>query len=105
MWSPARGVRAAASLLLGLDREEITGVFGRVAADEAQEPAVRGAAIGARWSLGAADADHVREQLCRFVDPDRLGDFTGLFALAREQVRRREPDPGHPRGHHRLVPG
>jgi hypothetical protein len=77
-------------LMLGFDREEVTGVFGRVAADAAQGPAVRGAALGARWSLGAADGEQVRDQLRQFVDPDRLGDFlTGLFALAREQVQRR----------------
>lgn len=77
-------------LMLGLDRTEIMDVFGRVAADTAQDPAVRGAALGARWSLGAADGEHVREQFRQFVEPDRLGDFlTGLFALAREQVQRR----------------
>ena len=47
------------------------------------------AALGALWSLGAADADGVARQLRRFADPEQLGDFlTGLFALAREQVQR-----------------
>ncbi len=57
--------------------------------DRAQRPLVRGGAIGAQWSLGAADADQVRTALRQFADPDHLGDFlTGLFALAREQVQR-----------------
>jgi hypothetical protein len=50
---------------------------------------VRGAALGARWSLGAAGGDEVRAALLSFARPEHLGDFlTGLFALAREQVQR-----------------
>jgi hypothetical protein len=75
--------------LLGLNREEVVQVFGRVGSDRQQTPVVRGAALGALWSLGAADAEQVRAQLRYFADPDQLGDFlTGLFALAREQVQR-----------------
>src|SRR5262249_50857044 len=75
--------------LLGLDREELLEVLRRAAADPAHSPLARGAALGAVWSLGATDEEAVRQQLGRFSDPDRLGDFlTGLFALAREQVQR-----------------
>lgn len=74
---------------LTLDRQDIVGVCTRVAADAAQSPVVRGAALGGQWSLGATDGDAVRRQVRQFVEPDRLGDFlSGLFALAREQVQR-----------------
>jgi hypothetical protein len=76
-------------LTLGLLRSEIVQVVTRVAADRGQGPVVRGAALGALWSLGGTDGNHVRAQLRQFVEPGRLGDFlTGLFALAREQVQR-----------------
>jgi len=76
-------------VLLGLARDELTGVLRRVAADRAQTAVLRGAALGACWSLNASDADAVRNQLRQFLDPDQLGDFlSGLFALAREQVPR-----------------
>jgi hypothetical protein len=74
---------------LGLDRQELVAVLARVGADRGQGPAVRGAALGAQWSLGATDADGVRGQLRLFTEPDWLGDFlNGLFTLAREQVQR-----------------
>jgi hypothetical protein len=74
---------------LGLNREEVVQVLARVGSDRQQTPVVRGAALGALWSLGAADAEQVRAALRRFADADQLGDFlTGLFALAREQVQR-----------------
>jgi hypothetical protein len=74
---------------LQLDRDELIQVLGRVGADRGQTPAVRGAAHGALWSLGAAEGEQVRTELRRFADPQRLGDFlSGLFALAREQVQR-----------------
>jgi hypothetical protein len=76
-------------LLLGLDRSEIVGVLSRVGADAGQSAAVRGAALGGRWSLAATDGDSIRGQLPLFGEPDRLGDFlSGLFALACEQVQR-----------------
>ncbi len=79
--------RCAASL--GLNREELLAILGRAADDMAQTPQLRGAAVGALWSLGASDGEQVRRTLKRFADPDQLGDFlTGLFALAREQVQR-----------------
>src|SRR5262249_37932897 len=45
---------------LGLDRGELIGVLSRVGADRRQAATVRGAAVGARWSLGSADAAEVR---------------------------------------------
>jgi hypothetical protein len=74
---------------LGLNREELVQVLNRVGADRQQAPLPRGAALGALWSLGSADADGVKAALRLFADPEQLGDFlTGLFALAREQVQR-----------------
>jgi hypothetical protein len=79
---------------LAVHRDEFAAVCHRVADDRNQLAVVRGAATGALWTLGAADAGLVRRQLLRFTDPDRLGDFlTGLFCLARETVQR----------HHELV--
>jgi hypothetical protein len=75
--------------LLSLDRDTFLDVLHRVGSDRAQGPLLRGATIGARWALGAADATQVLEVLQLFLDPAHLGDFlTGLFALAREQVQR-----------------
>jgi hypothetical protein len=74
---------------LGLDREEFVQVLVRVGSDRAQSPLVRGAAVGAQWSIGAASSAQVQTELRLFSDPNHLGDFlTGLFALAREQVQR-----------------
>jgi hypothetical protein len=74
---------------LGLNREELVQVLERVGSDRHQTPLLRGAALGALWSLGSADTEGVRTALRRFADPEQLGDFlTGLFALAREQVQR-----------------
>jgi hypothetical protein len=78
--------------LLDLDRAELTGVFQRVGSDRGQFPLVRGATLGARWSLGDADGEQALSAMRLFVDPNHLGDFlAGLFALAREQVQR-QPD-------------
>jgi hypothetical protein len=75
---------------LTLNRDELVQVLERVGADRHQTPLVRGSALGALWSLGAAEADGIKAALRRFADPEALGDFlTGLFALAREQVQRR----------------
>ena len=89
------GVRALVDTLercdpaLGLDRDETCDVLGRVQDDEGQEAAVRGAASGALWVLGHANADDVRHTLARFAEPHRLGDFLcGLFTLAREVAQR-----------------
>jgi hypothetical protein len=78
--------------LLDFDRAELTGVLHRVGCDRGQTPLVRGATLGARWSLGDADGDQALAAMRLFVDPNQFGDFlTGLFALAREQVQR-QPD-------------
>ncbi|MFI7279513.1 DUF5682 family protein [Micromonospora chersina] len=70
---------------LGLDREAALAVAGRVAADPAAPPDLRGAALGLRWSLGAA-ADPGRA-VRAVAAPGTLGDWlSGLFALAREEV-------------------
>lgn len=77
------------SPLDGLDRSAIVDVFQRVGSEPAQTPVVRGAAIGALWTLGEAEPTQVRASLNQFADPNRLGDFlTGLFGLAREAVQR-----------------
>lgn len=90
-------------LALDLDRAELIDVLTRVGADPARGGGVRGAALGARWSLGGSDAEAVRGQLRQFTDADRLGDFlTGLFALAREQVQRQ---PGLVLAIHEAVSG
>jgi hypothetical protein len=74
---------------LGLNRDEFLDVLDRVGADRHNSPLVRGAALGARWALGATDGEQVQAALRLFADPNQLGDFlTGLFALAREQVQR-----------------
>jgi Family of unknown function (DUF5682) len=76
-------------LTLGLSRDDLVNVLVRVGGDHGQVPMVRGAALGATWSLGSTGVADVRAQLGQFTDPDRLGDFlAGLFALAREQVQR-----------------
>jgi hypothetical protein len=75
--------------LLELDRVEFVQILARVGSDRGQSPVVRGAAIGAQWSIGATGSEQVQTELRLFADPNHLGDFlTGLFALAREQVQR-----------------
>jgi hypothetical protein len=77
---------------LALDRGELLQVLGRLTADRQQRPLVRGAALGAQWSLGAADVEQAAQVLRLLSSPEQLGDFlTGLFALAREQVQRQRP--------------
>lgn len=75
---------------LELNGEEFTAVLSRVETDQDQVAAVRGAAVGALWALGAADAEQVGADLRLFSDPNQLGDFlTGLFCLGREVAQRR----------------
>ncbi len=74
---------------LGFGHEDLIETLRRVGADGARGPLLRGAANGALWTLGEADADGVRAALRSCADPARLGDFlTGLFALAREAAQR-----------------
>jgi hypothetical protein len=89
------GVRALLGTLeqcpeeVGLDRAEVIEVLSRVGDEPGQAPVVRGAAHGALWTLGAAEADRVRAAVRLFADPGKLGDFlAGLFGLAREAVPR-----------------
>ncbi len=74
---------------VGLDRATFVDVLARVGVDPARMPVLRGAAIGASWTLGEANPAEVRTALRLFADPSKLGDFlTGLFALAREAAQR-----------------
>jgi hypothetical protein len=76
---------------LELSHEEFVSVLRRVEVDTTQTPVVRGAAVGALWTLGAADAEQACADMRYFADPARLGDFlTGLFCLAREVVQRQK---------------
>ncbi len=75
---------------LELDRQGLIDVLARLAGDGHQLPAIRGAALGALWTLGAAGGERLEAELDLFARPDELGDFlAGLFALAREAVQRR----------------
>ncbi|HEX6289511.1 MAG TPA: DUF5682 family protein [Herpetosiphonaceae bacterium] len=77
---------------LALSREVLIEVLHRTGGDHAQHALVRGATIGALWTLHAADLEQVRADLRACAAPDRLGDFlTGLFGLARETAQR-HPD-------------
>ncbi|MFJ5543892.1 DUF5682 family protein [Micromonospora chalcea] len=70
---------------LGLDRDGVLAVAGRVAADAAAPPDLRGAALGLAWSLG--DMPDAARAVRAVAAPDTLGDWlSGLFALAREEV-------------------
>ncbi|MEU4437616.1 DUF5682 family protein [Micromonospora chalcea] len=70
---------------LGLDRDGALAVAGRVAADAAAPPDLRGAALGLAWSLG--DVPDAARAVRAVAAPDTLGDWlSGLFALAREEV-------------------
>jgi len=74
---------------LALDRDTLVEVLRRVGGAPQQHPLTRGAATGALWTLGAADAGLVQADMRACVAPERLGDFlTGLFALARETAQR-----------------
>jgi hypothetical protein len=75
-----------------LSRDDLLDTLRRTAADGAQLPALRGAATGGLWTMGAtADAELLRA-VATFADPAILGDYlSGLFALGRESVQR-QPD-------------
>lgn len=82
---------------LSLDEVHATAVFERRLADPRAPPAVRGAALGALWSLSrfsdeaSAEATALRAIRSAAL-PSTLGDFlAGLFLLAREQVVRAPP--------------
>ena len=82
---------------LALDGTHAAAVFERRLADLRAPPAVRGAALGALWSLSrfsdeaSAEAAAIRATRSA-ARPAILGDFlAGLFRLAREQVVRAPP--------------
>jgi hypothetical protein len=77
---------------LTLDPDNAAGVMQRKLDSPVSPPALRGAALGYLWSLGAyadqAAAEALAIRVLRKVAlPTTLGDFlTGLFALAREEL-------------------
>jgi hypothetical protein len=74
---------------VGLDRSTFVDLLARFGADPSRMPVLRGAAMGASWTLGEANPAEIRAALRLFAEPSKLGDFlTGLFALAREAVQR-----------------
>lgn len=81
---------------LGLEAEEACAVFARLTAYADAPPDVRGACLGALWSLGRlGDSEASSEAAVRAVRqaalPSVIGDFlAGLFALAREETVRGE---------------
>jgi hypothetical protein len=82
-------VRATDSHLDWIERGEFVTVLQRVEMDTKKPAAVRGAAAGILWTLGAADEEQVLADMLQFTSPADLGDFlAGLFALAREVAQR-----------------
>jgi hypothetical protein len=76
---------------LDLDRTAVIEVLSRVETDQAQLPAMRGAAVGGLWNLGVADTQQALADMRLFAEPEKLGDFlSGLFCLARELIQREE---------------
>jgi hypothetical protein len=74
---------------IGLDRENLSDTLHRVSAAGWQSPLPRGAAAGALWKLGEADAEALERDIRACATPNHLGDYlTGLFALAREAAQR-----------------
>lgn len=74
---------------LGLDRANLVDTLHRISAAGWQSPFPRGAAAGALWKLGDADADALEHDIRACATPNHLGDYlTGLFALAREAAQR-----------------
>jgi hypothetical protein len=75
---------------LGIDRSAVAGVLQRKAIDRAAPPAIRGASLGALWSLDVLDQGATAAALDGFrsVGPtEGPGDFLlGLFATARMLV-------------------
>ena len=74
---------------LALDGPRAEAVMRRRSADPAAPPTVRGAALGFLWSTRAeVDEAQAAAAVRGNARPELLGDFlTGLFALAREEVR------------------
>ena len=71
------------------DRDDFVSLFSRIGGDEEQMPLVRGATLGALFTLSEADMDQVLDTINYFTDPMDLGDFLiGFFSLAREAAQR-----------------
>jgi hypothetical protein len=84
------GAHERAGALLGFSDEEVADVLARLARSGAHPAGMRGAALGALWTLDAADADELAAAVDAFGDPVVLGDFLhGVFGVARDVVRRR----------------
>ena len=96
---PAAAVQGIRTLLwvwercrwdLCLDDKLLDEVLARLRDRRGASPLLRGAAAGARWSIGLDDAPSVLQLLRACASPEALGDvLTGVFALAREAVQRR----------------
>jgi hypothetical protein len=75
--------------MLQLSRADFVALLHRVQDDAHQLPALRGAAVGALWTLHEANEEAIRATMRGFVDPEEIGDFlNGLFCLAREAAQR-----------------
>jgi len=80
-----------AGAALDLEREELVAVLARVAGAGHRAPALRGAALGALWTLDEVPTAALVAALRGLADPARLGDLlAGLFRLAREVAQREE---------------
>lgn len=74
---------------LNFDRANLVDTLHRISAAGWQSPLPRGAAAGALWKLGEADAEALERDIRACATPNHLGDYlTGLFALAREAAQR-----------------
>ena len=72
-----------------VDSDIFVDLLERVGGDDDAMPLVRGATLGALFSLREADLDRVLEVMAYFADPMDLGDFLiGFFSLAREAAQR-----------------
>lgn len=71
------------------DPDHFADVFARTGGDDTQMPLVRGAALGALYTMGRLELELVLATLRYFNDPMETGDFmVGLFSLAREAAQR-----------------
>ena len=74
---------------LQLHGGDLVKVLRHMQQDSHQLALIRGAAAGALWQQGRADAARTHQSMNAFARPEQLGDFlTGLFALARDTVYR-----------------
>lgn len=71
------------------DRHDFVELFSRIGKDDDKMPLLRGATLGALYTLTEADMDEILEVMNYFTDPMDLGDFlVGFFSLAREAAQR-----------------